>query len=265
MKAYNRENSFHHTVDTPKPNAFHKHMHNGYELLYFVKGDAEYIIEGSTYRLRAGDLLFIHPRKFHYLKPLSDAVYERFVIHFSLDKLPPELQELTENMREIYRIERGSLADRFFGTWKEVETLFTREEMNEYLYSSLVAILLYVKYLPNENKISPIRTDPTLENILRYIDSHPEEQLTAESLAAKFYMSSSWIVHSFRKSLGISLMQYIQKKRVLYAENLILNGALPTDVAKQCNYESYSTFYRQYKKILGVSPAQTGKLFNDMI
>lgn len=247
----------HHTVNTPRPDGFHRHMHNGYEIFYFVRGDAEYIIEGAVYKLRPGDLLFIHPRKFHYLKPLSDATYERFVIHFSIDDVPESLRGFVRSAKEIYRISAGSLANRFFSMWAESEKLFSEEELRVYLSSALTTALLYLKYLPDEIRINPIRQDSTLDSILQYIDSHPTEQLTASILSSKFYMSSSWIIHTFKDKLGISLMQYVQKKRVLYAEALIYGGVSPTEASKICNYDSYSTFYRQYKKILGVSPMDT--------
>ena len=251
--------SIHHTIETPRMDGFHKHMHNNYEIFYFVRGDAEYIIEGSVYKLRPGDLFFIHPRKFHYLRPVSDATYERFVIHFSLDTLSEELQEFVVNSNEHYRITGNSLAARLFETWTETEKLFSKEDLLEYYKTIPQTAVLFMKYLPDEGSVKPIRRDATLDAILKYIDSHPEEHLTAEILSAKFYMSSSWIVHTFKNNLGISLMQYIQKKRVLYAESLIQNGVSPTDAAKLCNYESYSTFYRQYKKILGITPMETHK------
>lgn len=247
----------HHTVDTPRPDGFHRHMHNGYEIFYFIRGDAEYIIEGAVYKLRPGDLLFISPRKFHCLSPLSDATYERFVIHFSIDEVPLSLRDFVTDAKEIYRISTGSLAERYFSMWTEAEKLFSNEELNEYLSSALTSTLLYLKYLPDESRIKPIRRDSTLDSILQYIDGHPTEPLTADSLSSKFYMSSSWIVHTFKKNLGISLMQYVQKKKVLYAEALIYGGVSPTEAAKICNYDSYSTFYRQYKKILGMSPMDT--------
>ena len=124
------------------------------------------------------------------------------------------------------------------------------------LYPSLSSALLYLKCLPQEAPVAPIRANPTLENILRYIDEHPEAHLTAEDLSREFYMSTSWIVHTFRKTLGISLMQYIEKKRILYAESRICDGISPTEVAKLCHYENYSTFYRQYKKVLGHTPQE---------
>ena len=256
------EYSFHHTTDTPRLDGFHRHMHNGYEILYFVRGNAEYIIEGSVYRLKPRDLLFIHPRTFHYLKPLTGATYERYCIHFPAEKIPPLLHEFVEDSNEIYRIPKGSLADKFFETWAVAEAQFSSEELNAFLYPSITSVLLSLKHLPEEATVAPIRENRTLESILRYIDEHPEERLTAETLSAEFYMSTSWIVHTFRKSLGISLMQYIGKKRILYAESRIREGSAPTEVAKLCNYESYSTFYRQYKKILGRSPQEDWREHN---
>ncbi|MBE6535808.1 MAG: AraC family transcriptional regulator [Ruminococcaceae bacterium] len=251
--------AFHHTVTVTHNNTFHRHMHNGYELLYFVSGDAEYIIEGSVYKLQMGNLLFIPPRRFHYLSPLSNAVYERYVIHFPFECVPENLRDFVISANEIYTIPKDSLAACFFKNWKTAEKSFSREDMSAYLKSALPQILLFIKYLPTEESIKPIRNDATLESILEYIDTHPEEPLTAESLSTKFYMSRSWIVHAFKKNLGISLMQYIQKKRVLYAESLICGGVTPTEAAKICKYENYSTFYRQYKKILGTSPKGTSK------
>lgn len=255
----NGQYSFHHTADVPHRDGFHRHMHNGYEILYFLRGDAEYIIEGSVYQLKPHDLLFIHPRTFHYLKPLTDAVYERFVIHFPENKIPPSLVGFAEGASEIYRIPKGSLVDRFFEMWGDAEAQFSEEDLCTLLYPSVSSVLLYLKHLPSETAVAPIRENRTLENILHYIDEHPEQQLSAEQLSAEFYMSTSWIVHTFRKTLGISLMQYIEKKRILYAESRIRGGMSPTEVAKLCNYENYSTFYRQYKKILGHTPQEDMK------
>ena len=108
--------------------------------------------------------------------------------------------------------------------------------------------------MPAKQHILPKRAHPTLEAILKYVNEHPEAELTAEKLAAKFFVSVSCVVHAFRKNLGISLMQYVNQKKVLYAQKLIQQGVSPTEAALQCGFDTYTTFYRQYKKTLNRLP-----------
>lgn len=248
------EYSFTHTADTEYTDGTYTHMHNGYEILYYVRGDAEYVIEGSVYNLTPGTLLFIRPRTFHNLNPLSSTVYERFVIGFPESKIPEGLRGFAENAKEIYAIPRDSAIDRFFGEWASAEKDFSRGELEILLDSAVARLLLYLKHLPNETSPEPIRMNTALENILRYIDEHLSDELTAETLSAKFFVSSSWITHAIKQTLGISLMNYIGKKRILYAETLLAEGMTPTEVAKECGYDTYTTFYRQYKKHTGRAP-----------
>ena len=244
----------HHITDIPDPAAFHRHIHNEYELLFFVQGDADCTIEGSVYRLRENDLLLIGPRTFHCVNPRSPAVYERFVINFPDEMVPDSVRDFLSDAKNIYNLPKDSPIYRFYQNWIDAETQFTTDEILSFVQSSTPQLLTFLKYLPQKKDIQPIRKNKTLQQILRYIDEHPTENINSEKLASMFYMSPSWIVHTFRKELGINLMQYIAKKRILYAESLIRNGETPTEAAKICEYESYVTFYRQYKKILGHSP-----------
>ncbi len=244
----------HHIADIPDPAAFHRHIHNEYELLYFVQGDADCTIEGSVYRLRENDLLLIGPRTFHCVNPRSPAVYERFVINFPDEMVPDSVRDFLSDAKNIYNLPKDSPIYRFYQNWIDAETQFTTDEMLSFVQSSTPQLLTFLKYLPQKKDIQPIRKNKTLQQILHYIDEHPTENINSEKLASMFYMSPSWIVHTFRKELGINLMQYIAKKRILYAESMIKNGEAPTEAARICEYESYVTFYRQYKKILGHSP-----------
>ena len=139
------------------------------------------------------------------------------------------------------------------------QPVLSEEERKSLVRSGLSMILLLLQHRLQQQPILPEQENPTLKEILLYIDRHPEEAITAEQLSARFYVSTSWIVHIFRRYLGISLMQYIRRKRILYAQSLISAGAAPTDVAEACHFENYATFYRQYKAVLGHAPG-TDKL-----
>jgi len=250
-------NTFGYSKGIPEPTHFHKHMHNEYEILYFVSGDADFQIEGTTYKLKPRDLLFIRPRTFHYSTPRPTEIYERFVLNFSEDLLEGELHEFAKNAENIYSIPKDSQIDRIFSELARVKETVTKEEYE--LLTSHVAetVTVYLKYLPTEQRAKPIAENTVLDAILKYIDENPTERITVEGLSEKFFISRSWITHAFKNHLGIGLHQYTVKKQILYAAKLIKNGHSPTEVASLCGYSSYITFYRQYKKTLGYIPSKT--------
>ena len=45
----------------PVKEDFRRHLHNEYELYYFLEGNSDYLVGDSVYRLRKNDLLLIRP------------------------------------------------------------------------------------------------------------------------------------------------------------------------------------------------------------
>ena len=43
-------------------------------------------------------------------------------------------------------------------------------------------------------------------------------------------------------------------KRIVLAKNMIMNGTPATEVYERCGFNDYSTFYRAFKRYVGVSP-----------
>ena len=249
----------HQKISAPDQRRFPRHMHNDYEVLFFVHGDADYIVESSVYHLKSHDLLLITPQTYHNLTPRSSANYERFVINFTAEEIDGDIIEKIPAESTIFHIESDSFINNIFQAWDHFESVFEKNELEEFIKHSLSSLFLFLKYITPQKNHFPIQENRTLQSILQYIDQNPEEIITAEALSTRFFVSVSWIVHIFQKYLGISLMQYISKKKMLYAQQLIRSGEPPTSVAERCKFENYATFYRQYKKILNRSPKEDKK------
>lgn len=245
---------FDHKTADPREDALLRHMHNGYELLYLLRGDAEYVVEGAVYHLTPRTLLFVRPRRYHYLRALADKTFDRFVIHFPEERVPTALRAYLDEAPEIVRLRENSVPTAFFSEWAAAERTHSEDELRALADTALTRILLGLKH-GCEEPVLPSVANPTLAAILRYIDEHPSEPITAADLSQRFFVSTSWIVHGFKEHLGISLAQYVNRKRILYAEAQIRAGASPTAAAKACHYDSYVTFYRQFKKYLSYAPS----------
>ena len=102
-------------TDNPTQNMFHRHIHNDFEILYFVSGDADFIIEGNICRLNKGDLLLIKPRVYHYLRLRSNTKYERFVINFTEGEVESVISDGDDRCEYAkYNIPEKSVISSFF-------------------------------------------------------------------------------------------------------------------------------------------------------
>ena len=244
----------------PTPEHFINHLHNEYELLFFLQGKTEIIVDSKTYKMKKGDLFIIKPAVYHMVKILDkDFAYERYVLNFSSTFIPDSAKDFFENCSDIYNFSENSLIYNMLLEWKNLKGRHFLTEENEEAFSFSKTLLLLLSSQKSEKTILPIKTNKTIEEIVKYIDEHPADKITAESLAKIFFVSTSSITHSFKQHFGISLMNYVNKKRMLYAQRLIAGGFTPAEASEKLNILDYSTFYRQYKKFLGVSPKNVRK------
>lgn len=76
-------NHYHYKNPASIPENFQKHSHNTYEIIFFEKGDATYVLEDKRYQLNRGDLIIIRPIKYHYIELKSTSEYSRFNLAFN--------------------------------------------------------------------------------------------------------------------------------------------------------------------------------------
>ena len=130
---------------------------------------------------------------------------------------------------------------------------FSQKDARLALIQEINLVLLYLKYASYQGG-QPQKRHDVLDNILKFIDENLTSPLNAQVIAEKFYVSSSWISHTFGDFFGIGVSQYINRKKILYAQQLIKSGVPPTKAAEICAYNNYSTFYRQYRQFLAFDP-----------
>lgn len=249
---------FKHEVSENLPcNTYSMHMHNAYELICLLDGDATHVIEDRKYKLKKGDLILIRPRQYHFIQIDSVSRYERFNILFDAEKHRVEGVDRIPDELEIINLEESSIAMQILRKCKiyhescDKET-FTR--IASHLLSELFFNLhLFPASLPKE--ISPL--SPLISKALSYINENLSTIRDIRELASHLFVSESYLFRLFKKELHQTPKQYICEKRLLLAQNMLGAGEKPTKVALGCGFTDYSTFYRNYTAFFGTSPKET--------
>lgn len=101
-----------------------------------------------------------------------------------------------------------------------------------------------------------ITENPTLNNILEYINTNYYEKLDLTTLSNLFYVSPSHISRLFTKYMGINTISYIHKVRIKNAIKLLKEEDLSIkEVAEKTGYNNLNNFYKYFKEYTGVTPA----------
>ena len=93
-------------------------------------------------------------------------------------------------------------------------------------------------------------------DILDYIDNNLYTKITINSLENKFNYNKDYIMRLFKREIGITIIDYINKKRI-YNSLTSLKDSNDSIILISINYGYYSLEYYSeiFKSIIGVSPS----------
>ncbi len=251
------------------------HTHNYYEFYLFIEGDVTMEIydskgEPTLYNMQPGDLMLVPPGVAHHaIMHNSDKDYKRFVFWISKDCCNSLMQESVDYM---YLIQRAEAFHKYIyhlipASYHLIESKFLRllEEITGDRYGSDAMrhlcmcdlVLTMNRTVYDDEHINSGSDEMALfQNILSYVETNLEDTLSLDDIASRFYVSKYYIAHLFKDTLGISLHQYIIKKRLAECRNAIVTGTSITEAYEKFGFRDYSSFYKAFRKEYGMSPKE---------
>lgn len=235
-----------------------KHIHPFCEFLYLTSGEISYVIENKEYRIKKGELLLIDSAKFHFVKNIITPPYKRVCFQFMGDLLPNKT--LLKNILDkepLFVLPESSPIPGLLDLIPSAKQNLPSEHFDTVTKSVLSLILTSLYNLNNAGIPPKHNLSKNCENILSYINENIVSINSIEQIANKFFFSKSYISHVFKKEMQVGIIQYIRNKKIIMADELLKSGKRPTEVAKECGYENYISFYRTYCSFFNRPPSLT--------
>lgn len=95
----------------------------------------------------------------------------------------------------------------------------------------------------------------TNEYLIKVIENHLKEDLSVKYLASYFGYSEFYFSRLFKNQMGVSVMDYVCKRRMLMASEEIMEGKNIIDVAIEYGWQSHGGFAKAFKKEYVFSPS----------
>lgn len=251
------------------------HTHDFLEILFFISGSVEYMVENRRYGLRPGDILFTNQSELHRTIIKKGKEYERYVLWIRpefirrINLLFPDLSlmDCFDSSKETHHNLIRPDQEAALNIFRLLETLSespaflnaaSPAEKTALTFCYFAELLITLNQAHQNTLLTKdihIVSNPKIDEIIFYINNHLGEELALDCLAQKFYINKYYLSHLFKENMGLSLHQYIRNKRLIFAKHLILSGFTPYLACMESGFHNYSNFSRGFKQFFGRSPS----------
>lgn len=242
------------------------HIHDQYEIYYEIEGTRRYFIEDGAYLVNAGDVVLINKNQIHKTSAVNNDSNSRIVCNFDEHYLK-ELREMFPqvNFTGLFqgdaRVLKLSVKDQS-QVYHSLNQMISSAkddtpESQAFCKMQLACLLLFLEALRTKQKAEESRkvTNTLVDSIQSYISLHYAEPITLKGLAAQFYISPYYLSRLFKKTVNLSLVEYVNGVRIKAAQNLLEAGEVKiSDVAEKTGFATAAHFRRVFKEATGINP-----------
>ncbi len=236
--------------------SFKSHSHNMVEVYYFLRGNARFVVEGNIFSLERGNILVMASGQTHHLLLDPSVVYERMALLIDTAAAPREFDIISEQIYEganLFTLEKREQIwfEESFATISK-----SPDDMQKHLvfsFASMMFALLSTKLThASESHIH----DDMIKKTINYINKNLFNELSLDIIANALYCSRVTLNRKFREIMGCTVWEYVIRRRIYSArQQLFLSGNV-TDAYEKSGFNDYSSFFRAYKKLVGLSPSE---------
>lgn len=274
----NKDFQFFHLKDR-KSMEFDFHFHDFNKIIIFISGNVTYLIEGKAYKLKPWDILLISSSEIHRAIIGASGTYERMIIWVNSNFLQRHnsggcnlmdcFDIASKEKRNILRLNNELLRQGKYMLSQLKKECSCEEFGSQVLQNSLfLQFMVYLNrlYLKPEAGIHQVEGDYNegIGEVIAHINENICEDMSIESLAARFYMSRYHLMHKFKSQTGYTIHSYILQKRLIMANALIKAGKTMTEACTECGFGDYSSFVRAFKRMYGLPPKRHHKMVEEL-
>lgn len=258
------------------------HAHDFIEIAYVAAGRGIHVVDAEQDQVSKGDLILLNANVTH---QFIAAPEDRLVVYnciFRPSAIDNAFTDCTDFVNVAYHYLFHSFQSeqdpqqyiKLIGIWPGaiepvLETMYAEYQRQENGYKQIIRaelikllILVFRLYCKDmeqpQNK--PIYQKLIVENALRYMKEHFQEELQCRQLAERAYLSTSYFSKIFKETTGITVIQALQDIRLNAAAQLLKETSLSvSEIAHKAGYSDLKYFYKLFRTAKGSTPGQYRK------
>ncbi|GKX29786.1 AraC family transcriptional regulator [Vallitalea longa] len=241
------------------------HTHDIYEIFLCISDNINYYVEDKVYKLNKYDIVITNDRELHRPFLRNKNKYERKIIQFRPDYLSI-LNSTYDNPIELFKKRKSAknnlikasltLENNLLYYFMEIDKYYKKHSSELMVKTLLLQLIIKINSIifDSSKTRNHTKSDPKIVSIQQYINDNLDNNINLDSLSDKFYINKYYLCHLFKENTGITIIEYINIKRIEKAKHLLLEGIPVIGACYLAGFNDYSNFYKKFKKIVGLSP-----------
>jgi AraC-like DNA-binding protein len=249
------------------------HYHPEYELHLLIKGEGVRFVGDNISNFSAGEVILLGenlPHGWHckeeYFLNNENAEMETIVIHFSPNFLGDDFLQLPEARLLPVLFEKAKGGMLFLNeTRKKLAALMQYAATSENL-DRIISLLSILKMLSESTEHQPISKRHSffrsnefeterLNTICSYTMVNYGRDINLAQIASISNLTITSFCRYFKMMTNKSYYTFLTEIRISHACHLLIEDRVSIDqIADKCGFYNISNFYRQFKKVMGVTP-----------
>lgn len=235
-----------------------------FSVFLLLEGSLDYVIEGKIVHVTPKDVILVGNNELHYsiVKNGNMCNYILLMINleFFIKNNCTEFDDMvfnrtlgSDNIIDAEKVLNSGIFDIF----KRLDSYAQEQPVCLTVLNSVIIELLYNLNRQVEKTNNSNYKHEKIKNILTYINSNLNEDLSLDDIAAKFFLTKQHLCKIFKENTGFTVNKYISYKRIVVVRELYLKGMSLSQACSEAGFNDYSAFYRAYSKIMHESPCKS--------
>jgi AraC-like DNA-binding protein len=216
-------------------------------------------VNNNIYKVSSGDVIFSKPTDVHHCICNETCPHEHFCVWIDTGA-NSELDEVLKGLTTgILRTEKESRKEELFNNLSTLHSLFETE--NHFAKTALLFSVINTAI--NNNAQISVNGEPlpkNLQNILNYMNENFANIQYINEIQSKFFISSSTLNRWFKQYIHLSPHEFLEAKKLGYAEQLLQKGFSVTETAEISGFPDTSHFISVFKRKFGTTPHKYKKV-----
>lgn len=251
-----------------------EHIHDFVELVCITGGCGTHCINGNNITVRRGDIFLIDYNVRHNLTAITEPftwINCIFRPEYHYGNIP-EHKSAAEMLKYIIKNNFGNISNSFnlntnLATGSDYTFIFEdmlheysqyRADSEKILENYLIILLTKLaRHIYFETLCQKPNRDNMVSDALRRIEKSFLKDICAKEIAVEYLVSPSVFSEEFKRKTGISFREYVTKRRINEACELLITTNLTVgEIQNNIGYADSKAFFKAFRKYTSLTPKE---------